>query len=172
VRVVESGIALAKQNRFDDVVISCGLAGGLREDLPTGAVLIPRIVRRPDGSEFECDSAAFEALTRAAQQLGYAVTTAPLVTTTSLAHGEVRNVWAAQGFAGVDMETGLLRAPHIACVRVVLDTPLREISPAWQRPARVFLRPDAWRDLPFLLREAPRCAAIAAQIAAQAVVHL
>jgi hypothetical protein len=172
VQVIESGITLAKQSRFDGLVISCGLAGGLREDLPTGTVLVPRSVRRPDGSEFKCDAAAVQALTHAAKQLGYGVTGDALVTTQALVYGERRKTWAARGYAGVDMETGLLHAPHVACVRVILDTPLREISPAWLRPWTVFLRPGAWHDLPFLLREAPRCAAIAAQIAVRAAAEL
>ena len=69
VRVVECGIALAKETAFDDLTISCGLAGGLRDDLPTGTVLIPQRVRRPDGSEVECDLPAMAALTDAARRL-------------------------------------------------------------------------------------------------------
>lgn len=172
VQVVECGIALARQTHFDDLTISCGLAGGLREDLPTATVLIPRLVRRPDGSTIECDAAAVEALTRAAQTLGHRVVHDPLVTSETLVHGANRQTWSERGYAGVDMETGLLQAPRIACVRVVLDTPQREISPAWLQPARALLQPRAWLDLPFLIRQGPRCATIAAHIAAAAAVEL
>lgn len=168
VRVVECGIALAKQTEFDGLVISCGLAGGLRDDVPTGTVLIPHRVRRPDGSAFECDAAAVRALTQAAQDGGYRVLHDPLVTSATLVHGAERQVWAQRGYAGVDMETGLLRAPRVACIRVVLDTPQREISPAWLQPARAMVQPRAWLDLPFLIREGPRCSAIAADVAARA----
>jgi hypothetical protein len=70
------------------------------------------------------------------------------------------------------METGLLHAPRVACVRVILDTPLREISPAWGNPARALLDVRAWRDLPFLMREGPRCAAVAARVAVSATKQL
>jgi hypothetical protein len=166
VQVVECGIALQKRANFDGLVISCGLAGGLREGLPTGTVLVPRLVRRPDGSLLECDAAVVQALTDAAVQLGCTVVQDPLLTSDTFVYGEQRSVWAAEGYAGVDMETGLLWATRVGCVRVVLDTPEREISPAWLQPARAFLQPRAWRDLPFLMREGPRCSAIAARIAA------
>jgi hypothetical protein len=168
VSVVECGIALAKRARFDGLAISCGLAGGLRSGLPTGTVLIPRHVRRPDGSEMQCDDVAVDALTYAAAQLGCEVVQDPLLTSEKLVHGDERRVWAGQGFAGVDMETGLVSAQRVACVRVVLDTPEREISPAWVQPARAMFQPRAWRDLPFLMREGPRCSTIAARIASAA----
>lgn len=172
VRVVECGIALAKHTQFEGLVISCGLAGGLRDDVPTGTVLIPMRVRRPDGSEFDCDAAAVRALTQAAAEAGYGIVHDPLVTSETLVHGAQRQTWARRGYAGVDMETGLLQAPRVACVRVVLDTPRREISPAWLQPWSAMLAPRAWLDLPFLMREGPRCSAIAARIAASAAQHV
>ena len=170
VRVVQAGIALAGSDaRIEGIAISCGLAGGLRDDLPTGTVLVPRSVRRPDGTLLQCDEELSLALRRAAEALGYVPVDAPLVTSASLVHGAERAHWAAQGFAAVDMETGLISADAVACVRVVLDTPQREISPAWERPASVLFQPRAWRDLPFLAREGPRCASIAARIIAAAL---
>jgi hypothetical protein len=173
VRVVESGIALATQSDIvDDVVIVCGVAGGLREDLPTGTVLIPERVHRPDGEDLQCDAAAMRALTDAATQLGYPPVHDPLVTCRTIVHGAERAFWAQRGYAGVDMETGLLHGPRIAGVRVILDTPLHEISPAWAQPARALLQPRAWRDLPFLMRDGSRCATVAAQIAVSAAKQL
>jgi hypothetical protein len=169
VHVVECGIALDKHAEFDGLVISCGLAGGLRTGLPTGTVLVPRTVRRPDGSDLECDAAAVDALTYAAVRLGCTVVQDSLLTSSTFVHGDQRAVWAARGYAGVDMETGLLCATRVACVRVVLDTPEHEISSAWLQPARALLQPRTWRDLPFLMREGPRCSTIAARVAAQAV---
>lgn len=168
--VVEAGIALATSAAHcDGLAISCGVAGGLREDLPTGTVLIPSSIRSPQDSIIECDPAASEALRNAAVALGYEPVDAPLITSASLIYGADRMTLAAQGYAGVDMESALIRADRIACVRVVLDTPQREISAVWEKPWRVPFHPRAWRDLPFLAHEGPRCARIAAQIIASAV---
>jgi hypothetical protein len=172
VAVVQCGIGLARHAAFDGLAISCGLAGGLRRGLQTGTVLIPRYVRRPDGSQLDCDDAAVDALTYCAARFACEVVQDPLLTSETLVRGTEREAWAAQGYAGVDMETGLIAAQRVACVRVVLDTPEREISPAWVRPARAVLQPRAWLDLPFLIREGPRCSTIAARIAAQAAALL
>ena len=169
-RVVQSGIAL--RGLRDDpgpIAISCGLAGGLRDDLPTGTVLIPREVRRPDGTTLTCDPELFASLVRAARAAGCAPVEAPLLTTARIVRGPERMRWAQQGYAGADMETGLLQAPRVACVRVILDTPVHEFSAAWENPALVIFRPDAWFDIPFLARVAPRCAALAARIVADAL---
>lgn len=170
IAVVEAGIALATNAaHFEGLAISCGVAGGLRDDLPTGTVLVPNSVRCPDDSLLQCDVSASEALRNAAAGLGYSPIDAPLFTSATLLYGANRKSLAAEGYAGVDMESGLIQAENIACVRVVLDTPQREISPVWEKPWRVPLHPRAWRDLPFLAREGPRCARIAAEIIAAAV---
>lgn len=170
IAVIEAGIALATHaSQFEGLAISCGVAGGLRDDLPTGTVLIPNSVRCPDDSVVECDAAANEALRNAASARGYTAIDAPLFTSATLLYGANRKSLAAEGYAGVDMESGLIQAERVACVRVVLDTPQREISPVWEKPWRVPLHPRAWRDLPFLAREGPRCARIAAEIIAAAV---
>ena len=167
VRVVECGISLARQCEFDGIAMSCGLAGGLRDDFPTGTVIVPARVRRPDGTMLECDAELTASLTTAARDLGYRVANDPLITSAGLVHGAERAAWAPE-YAAVDMETGLIRAERIACVRVILDTPQREISPAWLTPLRAAFTPSAWRDLPFLAREGPRCSAIAAAVIAAA----
>ena len=163
-QVVQAGIALSRGRQYEGAAISCGIAGALRTGLRTGSVLVPRSVLRPDETLLQCDEELTQALARAAEQLGYEPVDAPLLTSARLVHGDERSRWASKGYAGVDMETGLIDASRIACVRVVLDTPEREISPAWQRPSSVFVTPAAWRDLPFLAREGPRCAQIAAEI--------
>lgn len=171
IRVVEGGIGLSRVRDFEGAVISCGVAGGLRADLATGTALVPRSVRRPDGSMLECDAEMTEILLRAAVALGLQPIDAPMATSASLMHGEERANLAARGYSGVDMETGLIRASRVACVRVILDTPEREIDPAWANPRTVIFHPHAWVDLPFLAGEAPRCASLAARVIAYAAMN-
>lgn len=170
VRVVEAGIGLKDVRDFGDIAISCGLAGGLREELPTGTVIVPCSVRRPDGTALTCDPELSELLRNAARALGQDPIDAPLLTSSTLIHGAERAKWAGE-YAAVDMESGLICATRLACVRVILDTPKREISPAWLNPSRAFLSPGAWRDLPFLAREGQRCARLAAEITAAALLR-
>jgi hypothetical protein len=168
VRVVQCGIALKQVRDFGEIAISCGLAGGLRAELPTGTIVIPRYVRRPDGTMLTCDPELSELLRIAAQRLRHNPVDDPLLTSRTLVHGSERAKWAGE-FAAVDMESGLISATRVACVRVILDTPEREISPVWLHPARAFFTPSAWRDLPFLARESPRCSRLAAEIIALAL---
>ena len=167
VRVVQTGIG--KGGRFNLPVISCGLAGGLRRGVPSGTVLIPEEIARPNGERIRCAPDLVERLTAAARALGENPLNDPLVTGMTLVRGEARSQWAARGFAGVDMESGTLYAPKIAVVRVILDTPEHELSDAWLKPATVFFRSRAWRELPWLARNAPRFAHLAARIIRKAL---
>lgn len=164
--VIEAGIGLSKLERCDfaGAVVSCGLAGGLRDDLPTGTVLVPDTVQRPDGSHIVCDVPLAGALRRSVHDLGLRFSAAPLLTSSTLVRGSQRAAWAKCGYAAVDMETGLLVAPRIAAVRVILDTPHHELSTAWLHPATLIFHPRAWVELPWLAREGPRCARLAAQV--------
>jgi len=164
--VMESGIALAKldRSRLSDAVISCGLAGGLSRELPTGTVLIPREVARVDGNRVACDEAMQRALVEAARRLGFDPVEEPMMTSATIVHGEERARFAERGFVGVDMESGLIDAPRIAVVRVILDTPDNELSAAWARPAIALMNPLLWPQAAWLARNAPRCARIAAVI--------
>src|SRR5579864_862377 len=93
-RVVQAGIALRSAGRdFGSTVISCGLAGGLRDDLPTGTVLVPRNVRRPDGDRLACDPDLVEKLLRAARGLGFQAVDASLVTSARIVRGTERARW-------------------------------------------------------------------------------
>jgi len=166
-RVVEAGIALARGESpgGDGASISIGLAGGLRDDLPTGTVVIPHRVLRPDGTALECDPELTHALTQAARSLGIEPSSAPLVTAGSVVVGSERARWAAQGYVAADMETGLL-AGRVAAVRVILDTPRNELSRDWLNPALAMLKPWNWPQALWLGREAPRCARLAARVVA------
>ncbi|HEV2356225.1 MAG TPA: hypothetical protein VGZ23_01210 [bacterium] len=170
-RIVEAGIALRRLSRreFTGAVITCGLAGAVRSGLPTGSVLVPSTVLRPDGTWLTCDRALAEALAAAARTLGLEAEQGPLGTSPSFVRGADRQAWADRGCVAVDMETGLLTAPRIAAVRVVLDTPERDLSDVWRRPVLALARPAAWGEAAWLVREAPRCAARAAAVLAEAL---
>ncbi|HET7815402.1 MAG TPA: hypothetical protein VFL13_13630 [Candidatus Baltobacteraceae bacterium] len=170
VALVRAGIAMRRNGHFiEGTAISCGLAGGLRPDLPTGTILIPSRIGCEDGSFVACDETMTRNLRAAAARLRLRVDRSDLLTTAALVHGERRVAYASAGFGGVDMESGLLDAQRIACVRVVLDTPEREISPAWVNGVRAAVTPSAWRDLPFLMKNGPRCARTAAEVIAEAL---
>jgi hypothetical protein len=147
--------------------ISCGLAGGLRDDLPTGTVVIPRDVRRPDGTMLHCDHELTESLIAGARSLGIEPVVENILTAASVVVGAERKRWANDGYAAADMETGLLNG-RVAAVRVILDTPLRELSPDWLTPALAMLKPWNWPQAIWLGREAPRCARLAARVIAAA----
>ncbi|MBV8601964.1 MAG: hypothetical protein JO359_10415 [Candidatus Eremiobacteraeota bacterium] len=143
-------VGVGKGLRSEETLVSCGLAGGLRDDLATGTVLVPREVQRPSGERVACDPELVERLAAASRTLGLEPRSEPLVTRTTLVRGAERARWAQCGFAGVDMETGSLVAPRLAAVRVVLDTPKRELD---------------WRAL-WVPAEAWRCARLAARVIA------
>jgi hypothetical protein len=171
VRVLEAGVGLARPpaGGYGECAISCGLAGGLEPGVPTGTVLIPRTVERADGSTLACDASLVDALLAGARALGIVPREGPLLTSRALLHGAARTAAGQRGFTGVDMETGAIPAARVAAVRVVLDTPERELSPAWLHPLRVILQPAAWAELPWLAREGPRCARLAARVVAAAI---
>jgi hypothetical protein len=166
VQVLETGVALARfpARLLSDTVVSCGLAGGLRRDVPAGTVLIPRSVRRPNGEVLECDPDLVQALAVGARSLGYEPLLDPMMTSATIVRGADRQSWANRGYASVDMETGLLYAPRVAAVRVVLDTPLRELSADWLRPVTAILQPRNWSEAFWLARAAPEYALVAASV--------
>lgn len=166
ITIVESGVALSKMTppAGAEVVITCGLAGGLDRRLATGTVLVPSRVRRPTGEIVDCDPAIVAALANGARRLGYEPVLAPMLTSATLVRGASRRHWAEQGFAGVDMETGLLHAPRVAAIRVVLDTPQHELFGDWLRPAQALCNPANWREAWWLAREGSRCTRLAARV--------
>ncbi|MBV8197711.1 MAG: hypothetical protein JO263_06230 [Candidatus Eremiobacteraeota bacterium] len=169
-RIVTAGVAFtAMREALGDCVISCGVAGGLRSDLSTGAVLVPREIGLADGSRRRCDDRLVELLAEGARRLGVEPVFDPMLTADAIVTGEQRAHWAARGFAAVDMETGRIAAPRIAAVRVVLDTPQHELSPDWERPILALLKPWNWPQAFWLAREAPRAADLAARVAAQGI---
>ncbi|MBV8367015.1 MAG: hypothetical protein JO194_11030 [Candidatus Eremiobacteraeota bacterium] len=171
VRIIECGVRLKRLNRpeFDGPVITCGLAGGLTPELSTGSVVIAQRVMASDGRVVECDEQLFAQLMRAARDEGHEPHAGMLLTSEALVNGASRAAWLQRGCIAVDMETGLVRAPRIACVRAVLDTPARELSDAWLAPWTIAWRPDAWPQIGWIAREGPRCARVAARVLAKAL---
>jgi hypothetical protein len=169
--VIETGVALVKLPagaRYGSA-ISCGLAGALREGLPTASVVIPEWVGTTSGESIPCDPALTARLRATARELGYSVVEDPILTSSGLVVGEDRAQWARRGFAAVDMESARIPANAIAVVRVILDTPLRELSPEWINPMRAFMNPKNWRQGMWLAHEGPRCAEIAAKVVGSAL---
>lgn len=167
IRIVRTGIG--RGGTFEDSVISIGLCGGLRRGVPSGTVVIPDEIERPNGERVACDRELSTHLRDAARQLGEAPESAPLITSTTLVRGTAREKLAADGFASVDMESGFITAPRIAVVRVILDTPEHELSDAWLRPFSILWRPDAWNEVVWLARYAPGLAQLSAKILRKAV---
>jgi 4-hydroxy-3-methylbut-2-enyl diphosphate reductase len=169
--VVLSGIGLSRlhASSLGRTAISCGLAGGLRADLPTGTVLIPSLVTTTDGISITCDPDWTLRLRRAARELGCVSIDAPLLTSATLINGADRAAWASRGFAGVDMESARIMVESLAVVRVILDTPQNELSTDWLNPARAILNPRNWKEALWLSREAPKCADLAGRLIAAAL---
>jgi hypothetical protein len=170
IRVLRVGVAFAGAPcRFASPVVSCGLAGGLGENVHAGTVVVATEVERPSGERIPCDRTLVQALHVAAERLGYPTVAAPLLTSATLIRGASRAQWARLGFAAADMETGLVEAPRLAAVRVVLDSRERELSEVWLRPLHACFAPAAWRELPWLLRHAPGYARRAAEVLRYAI---
>ncbi len=173
VRLVRCGIGLVEmiEPPATTVAFSVGLAGGLAPHLQTGTVVIPAEVAREDGVMRSCDLAWSRALERAAIRLGYPTVTLPLLSAGAPVTHVARATWFARGFAAVDMETALLagRVARVAAVRVILDTPAHELSPAWVNPRRALADPRNWREATWLARWAPACTRRAARVVAAAL---
>lgn len=161
-RIVRTGIGGG--GRFDEPVIVAGLAGGLRHGVGSGTVVIASEVARLDGERVACDPALVSRLVEAARQRGVTPLVAPIATSKHIVRGASRSWWSERGFAAVDMESGLIVAPQLAAVRVILDTPERELSAGWEKPFAFFNNPSMWLELPWLAMHAPRYARLAAEI--------
>jgi 4-hydroxy-3-methylbut-2-en-1-yl diphosphate reductase len=171
--VTRTGMAFSHRgpSQTNGPAIIAGLAGGLAPHLQPGTVVIPGEVALPDGRRFRCNPAWTERLISAARSLGYTVERGPLLTADRLITGSARDEWSAHGFVAADMETGHLMAacPHVATVRVVLDTPSHPIAGDWQHPARALCRPSLWSEAIWMARHAPAFARHAARIVRRAL---
>jgi Phosphorylase superfamily len=171
VRVYQGGVALSRWTAGDhDVLLSCGLAGALAGDLETGTVLIPDAVGDGAGRLQACDAGIVALLRDAARRCGITPHPGHVVTVDHFVAGSERALWAGRGYAAVDMESALLvgHARRFAVLRVVLDTPRRELSPAWARPRRAIAAPWLWGEALWLARVAPGLCDVGARVVAEA----
>jgi hypothetical protein len=172
-RLVKAGIGLAAMGSapLTPVAFSVGLAGGFDPALAPGTVVVPRAVAREDGVMVACDVAWSAALERASTRLGFPTVTLPMLSAAALVTHAGRAAWFERGFAAVDMETALLAGmvARVAAVRVILDNPAHEISPAWVNPRRAAADPRNWREAAWLARWVPRYTRRAALVIAAAL---
>jgi uridine phosphorylase len=157
VRVLTVGVGGSAPAGDATVVISAGVCGGLLPDQAPGTVVIATSVSDEAGAAFACDPALANRLEGAARALGLDVVTGSLVSTPSMVTGPARALWAGRGHVAVDMESAAAAAtsPRFGVVRVILDSPRRELSPAWAAPARAVLHPSNWIDAIWLATHAP-----------------
>ncbi|MGH2448499.1 MAG: hypothetical protein ACRDFS_07850, partial [Chloroflexota bacterium] len=117
-----------------------------------------------------CSEELAEALRDAGERERWPVCRGSMLTASHVITGADRRLWAERGFFGVDMETGLLSRPgnDVAALRVILDTPVRQISSRWDKPS-AWLHPRTWADGASFALDAPRFADRAARLVAVAL---
>lgn len=152
-------------------LITCGLAGGLRADLPPGTVVVADFVAFEDGDPVACDPGWVAALVAGARARGHEPVVGPMLTARKLVVGEARRTWAERGFVAAEMETALLASAGapLGSLRVILDAPAAEVSEQWTSPGRAALDPRRWREAAWLAARAPGYARLAAQCLAAGV---
>ncbi|HVC05933.1 MAG TPA: hypothetical protein VND88_14755 [Candidatus Acidoferrales bacterium] len=160
IRVAEVGIGGTAAPGDASIVISAGLCGGLLPDQVPGTVMIATSVSDETGTTHGCDPVVAARLERAALSLGFPVVTGSLISTSAMVTGSGRGDWAGRGHVAVDMESAAAAAtaPRFGTVRVILDTPRHELSPAWVRPGRAIRNPANWREAVWLAIHTPRYA--------------
>jgi hypothetical protein len=159
-RVVQVGIGGTPPAALPGIVISAGLCGGLLPEQTPGMVVIPSQVVDEQGVTRACDPGVVAALERAARYLRLPVAGGSLISTSGMVTGAARETWAGRGHVAVDMESAAAAASseRFGVLRVILDTPSRELSAAWAAPARAIRQPSNWSEAVWLGVNAPRFA--------------
>lgn len=157
IRVLRVGIGGTAPAGDATIVISVGVCGGLLPDQVPGTVVVASSVSDEAGNAHTCDPDVIARLERAARSLGAPVVTGPVVSTSAMVTGAARTLWADRGHVAVDMESAAAAAtaPRFGMVRVILNSPRRELSPAWVAPGRAILHPSNWIDAVWLAIHMP-----------------
>jgi hypothetical protein len=160
IRVVQVGVGGTAPPGDAPIVISAGLCGGLLSAQEPGTVVIAIRVADESGTTYACDPALVARLEAAASRLRLPVETGSILSASAMVTGVARQTWADRGHVAVDMESAgaAATAPRFGAVRVVLDTPGRELSPDWAVPARAVRNPLNWPDAIWLAIASPRYA--------------
>lgn len=172
VPVTQVGVGATWQSdRLFGPLIVCGLAGGLAPALRPGALVIPSWVGTAASERFACDPTLTDRLRQAARKAGHKAEAGPVMAASRLVTGAERHRWASEGFVAVEMESGELlgRGHQVAVVRVILDTPERELSSTWEHPWNALRRPGVWLETLRLAVDAPRASYRAAGIVKRAM---
>lgn len=168
--VVRCGIGARTPTIADgSTAVVCGLAGSLAEDLRVGTVVVPASVSREDGSSVECDKGLQDRFLWAARELGFEASGAPMITLDSMLTGASREAWRRRGYVAVDMESAWLLPSRgrLAVVRVILDSPSRELAEEWLSPLSIAMRPRLWPQAAWLAIDGPRYALRAGRVVAR-----
>ena len=172
-RVVRVGVGATSGEPIaaTGVVLSVGLGGALTDEHSPGTVVVPDRVAGEDAAAWTTDPAWSEALRAASLRLGFPTAAGAIVSTAKVVTGAGRTALARHGYDAVDMESAKVaaRVQRLAVLRVILDTPSHEISPRWSRPGLAALDPRLWQQGYWLARNAPRFAARAAAVLAEAL---
>ena len=143
-RARRSALNLAARCAGARAIAVAGFGGATHDDLDPGDVVVATEVRGPQGT---ARLAGVEVLANALSRQGLRVRTGPCATVDRVARGAERSDLARSGVLAVDMESALLasaaKGHPLAVVRVVVDTPARELPSRWTIPDGV----RAYRNL-------------------------
>jgi 4-hydroxy-3-methylbut-2-enyl diphosphate reductase len=107
-------------------VVLAGISGGLDSDLSPGDVVVATTVQGPDGAVLELSRVDAADVAAELRRAGRTVHVGPIVSSTTIVHGERRAALARTGALAVDMESAwvarVLAAHRLVVVRVVADT--------------------------------------------------
>ena len=125
-RAQHAAAALAARLAPGAPVVLAGISGGLASHLVPGDVIVATEVHDPEGGTRALDHGDAQAVAAALGARGRRVHLGPVVSSTTLVHGERRAELARSGALAVDMESAwvadALRAQRLVIVRVVADT--------------------------------------------------